>query len=102
MLGQISLRQQVIQEAKAVLIEGLPENYNQLMLQELVRAFPGLQEYSLKAERQSAVVVFGTHEEAKVALSGMPVHLQLFLIGLHRFRVDQEGSELRASFFSSN
>jgi RNA recognition motif. (a.k.a. RRM, RBD, or RNP domain) len=70
LLGAINVKQQALHEARAVLIEGLPENYNQLMLQELVKHYPGLQDYQLRPEKQSAVVSFSTHEEAQVALAG--------------------------------
>ena len=63
-------KQQIAKEAHAILIEGFPKNYNQLMLQELVRSYPGLQEYSLQVEKQTAVVKFSTHDDAEVALAG--------------------------------
>ena len=34
-----------LKESNYLMIEGLPENYNQLMLTELVRGFPGLEDY---------------------------------------------------------
>jgi hypothetical protein len=40
------------------------------MLQELVRSYPGLQDYSLQVEKQTAVVKFSTHDDAEVALAG--------------------------------
>lgn len=43
------MKQQAFQESSAVFIEGLPENYNQLMLKELVKIYPGLEEYQLNA-----------------------------------------------------
>ena len=40
------------------------------MIQELVRSYPGLQDYSLQVEKQTAVVKFITHDDAEVALAG--------------------------------
>ena len=37
----------MLKESNYLMIEGLPENYNQLMLTELVRGFPGLEDYAL-------------------------------------------------------
>jgi hypothetical protein len=59
-----------MKESLAILIEGLPKYYNQLMLQELVRNFPGLQEYDLEGETQRAIVKFKTHDDTKLALAG--------------------------------
>ena len=67
---QITSKQHAFTESDSVFIEGLPENYNQLLLQELVRNYPGLQDYQLHSEKQSAVVQFTTHEDAKLALAG--------------------------------
>ena len=40
------------------------------MLQELVRPFTGLQDYTLNSENQSAFVTFSRHDDAKIALAG--------------------------------
>jgi len=52
------------------LVEGLPTGYNQLMLQELVRGYKGLQDYKINTDNRSALVHFTRHEDAKIALAG--------------------------------
>lgn len=69
-----------MKESLAIIIEGLPENYNQLMLQELVRNFPGLQEYDLEGETQKAIVKFKTHDDAKLALAGKQPISNVFIM----------------------
>jgi hypothetical protein len=54
------------------MVEGLPAGYNQLMLQELVRGYKGLQDYKINSDNRSALVHFTRHEDAKIALAGKP------------------------------
>lgn len=84
MKEQIAVKQQTMKESQALLIEGLPENYNQLMLAELVRAYPGLEDYKLSTENNSAVVSFKDHEDAKLALAGIATNICLISF-LYRF-----------------
>ena len=67
--SQISSKVQALHDSSSLVIEGLPKNYNQLMLQELVRPFHGLQDYKL-LDNERALVHFSKHEDAKVALAG--------------------------------
>jgi hypothetical protein len=90
---------QALKESASILVEGLPSGYNQLMLQELVRGYNGLQDYKIKADSRSALVHFTRHEDAKIALAGK-YFLHISVLGLNKFKVDKEGHELRASFYA--
>ncbi|CDW80925.1 UNKNOWN [Stylonychia lemnae] len=84
---QLNLKEQILKQSNSLLLENLPQNYNQLLLQELLKNYPGLQEYQLDAQKGRAVVNFHTSNDAKVALSG-----------LNKYQIDHEGRELKASF----
>jgi hypothetical protein len=67
------------------------------MLAELVRKYNGLQDYHLKDGR-GAIVKFSSHEHAKLALAGNYIIKYIIYIGLHKFKLDQLGTELKVSF----
>jgi hypothetical protein len=60
----------LLRNADTIIIENLPSNYNHLMLQELLRNYPGIDEHKLNSSKQSAVVRFDSPDDAKLALSG--------------------------------
>lgn len=71
------------------------------MLAELVRAYPGLQDYHLNSSQRTATVKFSRNEDAQLALAGKNKELLVIYwgIGLHKFKVGkEEGTELRVSF----
>ncbi len=63
---------------------GFPKNYNQLLLHELVRSYPGLRDYQLDTDSQTALVTFQSHDDAEVALAG--IHIEAFCMNLFLFR----------------
>ena len=71
-------KQSALTEAQTIGIENLPSNYNQLMLHELVKGYPGLQDYKLGAAG-SAVVHFTSHQDAMLALAGNQLIVYLFV-----------------------
>lgn len=44
-------KEQMLKQSNSIVIENLPNNYNQLLLQELLRNYPGVSDYNLNAEK---------------------------------------------------
>lgn len=63
-----------MKQSNAIAIENLPENYNQVLLQELLKNYPGVEDYNLDAAKFRAIVKFHTSNDAKLALSGKISH----------------------------
>ena len=70
-------------------ISNLPENFSRLMLEELVKNYQGVEAIlEIDGPGCRAVIKFDSPDQAKFAQ-----------IGLNRFRVDQNGYELKANFY---
>ena len=74
--------------SRVIEIENLPENYSRLMLEEMIKSYPGV-EGILEADGPSsrAVIEFNSPDSAKFAV-----------VGLNRLKVDQSGRELKVKF----
>ena len=74
--------------SKVIEIENLPENYSKLMLEVMIKGYPGVEEI-LEADgpSQRALIEFDSADSAKFAV-----------VGLNRLKVDQSGRELKVQF----
>jgi hypothetical protein len=82
----MSQKEKLMKQPELIAIDNLPADYNHLMLQELLKHYPGVTEMQMVPEKQQALVRFETADEARLALAG-----------LNKFKVE-EGRELRATF----
>ena len=63
--------------------------------------YPGVEDMKLDPKQNIAIVRFTTNEQAKLGLSGNSFYYvsnELIDIGLNKFRIDQQGRELKVSF----
>ena len=77
-----------VRPSKFIQIENLQPNFSKLMLEELIKSYPGV-EGIVEADGPAAkaVVEFDSPDSAKFAV-----------MGLNRFKVDQSGRELKVGF----
>eukprot|EP00347_Sterkiella_histriomuscorum_P013706 403363680 len=87
---QLNYKEMALKQSNAIAIDNLPGNYNQLLLQELLRNYPGVADYNLDVEKHVATVHFHTSNDAKVALAG-----------LNQYQIDSEGTQLRVTFVTN-
>ena len=68
----------------------MPPNYSKLMLEQLIKNYPGVQAIlDADGPSQRAAIQFDSADSAKFAV-----------MGLNRFRVDASGRELQVNFHS--
>ena len=74
--------------SKFIQIENLQANFSKLMLEELIKSYPGV-EGIVEADgpNAKAVIEFNSPDSAKFAV-----------MGLNRFKVDSSGRELKVDF----
>ena len=82
----------MIQQSDIILIENLPSNFSRLMLDELIKNYPGVEKV-LEADGTAckAVICFNSADSAKFAV-----------MGLNRFKVDQSGRQLSVTFVNKS
>jgi hypothetical protein len=49
--AQINEKEHIMKQSQTLIIENLPSNYNQLLLQELLRLYPGVAESHWNSEK---------------------------------------------------
>jgi len=81
------MKERAMKTSKTLYLEGLPENSSKLLLSELTGRYPGFEKLSV--EKSTGTVVFDSHENAIAALAG-----------LHKFKIDKEGTFLKASLIA--
>ena len=78
----------VLLQTATILVENLPPNFSRLMLDELVKSYPGVERIvEMDGAGCRAVIGFDSSDSAKFAV-----------MGLNRFIVDQSGRQLAVSF----
>ena len=77
-----------IRPSRYIQIENLQLNFSKLMLEELIKSYPGV-EGIVEADgpAATAIIEFNSPDSAKFAV-----------MGLNRFKVDQSGRELKVGF----
>lgn len=77
-----------IRPSRYIQIENLQPNFSKLMLEELIKSYPGV-EGIVEADgpAATAIIEFNSPDSAKFAV-----------MGLNRFKVDQSGRELKVGF----
>jgi len=81
-------RKMAMQQSNIIQIENLPNNFSNLMLDELIKNYPGMEKIvEADGPKCRAVVSFNSADSAKFAV-----------MGLNRFKVDQSGRQLKVTF----